>query len=110
MIVDVALKLEHDGLAPIAAVVEASRQRLRPILMTTACAFLGGLPMIFSLGTGSEFRQPLGIAIVGGLVVSQALTLFTTPVIYVYLDRLRRRFERDSLHDADIAERISPSR
>ena len=75
-----------------AAVREASHQRLRPILMTTACAFLGGVPMILMHGTGSEFRQPLGFAIVGGLIVSQVLTLFTTPVIYIYLDRLRRRF------------------
>ena len=99
MIVDVALKLEREqGMPPERAVVEASHQRLRPILMTTACAFLGGMPMVFSLGTGSEFRQPLGIAIVGGLVVSQALTLFTTPVIYVYLDRLRTRFAKDAAH------------
>jgi HAE1 family hydrophobic/amphiphilic exporter-1 len=56
--------------------------------MTTACAALGGVPMIFMNGTGSEFRQPLGYAIVGGLIVSQALTLFTTPVVYIYLDRL----------------------
>jgi HAE1 family hydrophobic/amphiphilic exporter-1 len=109
MIVDVALKLEHDGLSPTAAVVKASHQRLRPILMTTACAFLGGLPMIFSVGTGSEFRRPLGIAIVGGLIVSQALTLFTTPVIYVYLDRIRGKFEKNVQHDAAIAERISPT-
>src|SRR5262249_46212174 len=96
MIVDVALKLEREkGLSPQEAVVQASHLRLRPILMTTACAFLGGMPMIFTLGTGSEFRQPLGIAIVGGLIVSQVLTLFSTPVIYVYLDRLRRRFEKD---------------
>ncbi len=61
--------------------------------MTTVCAFLGGLPMIIGTGTGSEFRQPLGWAIVGGLIVSQALTLFSTPVIYLYLDRLRRMFE-----------------
>ena len=59
--------------------------------MTTACAALGGVPMILMHGTGSEFRQPLGYAIVGGLAVSQALTLFTTPVVYIYLDRLRRR-------------------
>ena len=64
--------------------------------MTTCCAFFGGMPLIFTLGAGSEFRQPLGIAIVGGLLVSQALTLFTTPVIYVYLDRLRRRDRRGS--------------
>lgn len=69
---------------------EASHQRLRPILMTTACAALGGVPMILMNGTGAEFRQPLGYAIVGGLIVSQALTLFTTPVVYIYLDRLRR--------------------
>jgi multidrug efflux pump subunit AcrB len=68
---------------------QASHQRLRPILMTTACAALGGIPMIFMNGTGSEFRHPLGYAIVGGVLVSQVLTLFTTPVIYIYLDRLR---------------------
>ncbi len=93
MIVDVALKLEREeGMGPEEAVVQASHQRLRPILMTTACAFLGGVPMILGQGTGSEFRHPLGWAIVGGLIVSQALTLFSTPVIYVYLDRMRRHF------------------
>ncbi len=97
MIVDVALRLERDeNLTGEEAVCQASLQRLRPILMTTACAALGGVPMIFMNGTGSEFRQPLGCAIVGGLIVSQALTLFTTPVVYVYLDRLRgRRPESD---------------
>jgi hydrophobe/amphiphile efflux-1 (HAE1) family protein len=95
MIVDVALKLEREeGLEPEEAVRRASHQRLRPILMTTACALLGGLPMIIANGTGSEFRQPLGWAIVGGLLVSQVLTLFSTPVIYIYLDGIRRRFER----------------
>jgi len=92
MIVDVALRLEREhGSSAEDAVREASRQRLRPILMTTACAALGGVPMILMNGTGSEFRQPLGYAIVGGLFVSQVLTLFTTPVIYIYLDRLRGR-------------------
>ncbi len=97
MIVDVALRLEREGgLSPEDAVREASHQRLRPILMTTACAALGGVPMILFSGTGAEFRQPLGWAIVGGLIVSQALTLFTTPVVYIYLDRLRRRFGGES--------------
>ena len=94
MIVDVALMLERDeGLSAEAAAVEASHRRLRPILMTTACSILGGISMILGNGTGAEFRQPLGWAIVGGLLVSQVLTLFSTPVIYVYMDRLRRRFE-----------------
>ena len=91
MIVDVALRLERDhNMPPEKAVREASHQRLRPILMTTACAALGGIPMILMNGTGAEFRQPLGWAIVGGLVVSQILTLFTTPVVYIYLDHVRQ--------------------
>ena len=105
MIVDVALRLEREHhMSPRDAVREASHQRLRPILMTTACALLGGVPMVLGQGTGSEFRQPLGWAIIGGLTVSQVLTLFTTPVIYIYLDRIRRRVEpetRHSDHDED---------
>jgi HAE1 family hydrophobic/amphiphilic exporter-1 len=90
MIVDVALRLERDrGLSAEEASRQASHQRFRPILMTTACAMLSGVPMILMNGTGSEFRRPLGFAIVGGLLVSQVLTLFTTPVIYIYLDKLR---------------------
>jgi HAE1 family hydrophobic/amphiphilic exporter-1 len=104
MIVDVALRLErqHD-MSPRDAVREASHQRLRPILMTTACAFLGGVPMVLGNGVGSEFRQPLGWAIIGGLLVSQVLTLFTTPVIYIYLDGLRRRTE-PTAHERDVAQ------
>ncbi len=99
MIVDVALRLEREhDMSPEDAVREASHQRLRPILMTTACALFGGIPMILALGTGSEFRQPLGFAIVGGLVVSQVLTLFTTPVIYIYLDRVRHHFSGKKDH------------
>jgi HAE1 family hydrophobic/amphiphilic exporter-1 len=96
MIVDVALRLEREKKSSAEdAAREASHQRLRPILMTTACAALGGVPMILMNGTGSEFRQPLGYAIVGGLAVSQVLTLYTTPVVYIYLDRVRRMFESD---------------
>jgi len=92
MIVDVALRLERENhMSAKEAAIQASHVRLRPILMTTACAMLGGIPMIIGAGTGSEFRQPLGFAIVGGLLVSQVLTLFTTPVVYIYLDSLRGR-------------------
>ena len=99
MVVDVALKLEREhGLGPEEAVKQACHQRLRPILMTTACAMFSGVPMVIGHGTGSEFRQPLGWAIIGGLSVSQVLTLFSTPVIYVYLDRVRRLFEKDEAH------------
>ncbi len=91
MIVDVALRLERENnLEAREAVAEACHQRLRPILMTTAAALFSAIPMILGNGTGSEFRQPLGWAIAGGLTVSQVLTLFTTPVIYIYLDRMRR--------------------
>jgi HAE1 family hydrophobic/amphiphilic exporter-1 len=102
MIVDVALTLERQKkLSSEEAVRQASHQRLRPILMTTACAALGGIPMILMNGTGAEFRQPLGYAIVGGLLVSQLLTLFTTPVIYLYLDGLRIWFAKRLMMPAD---------
>ncbi len=104
MIIDVAMRLERDeGLSAEDAACKASAQRFRPILMTTACAALGGVPMILMSGTGSEFRQPLGYAIVGGLFVSQVLTLFTTPVIYTYLDRLRKRREPGGEPDGELA-------
>jgi HAE1 family hydrophobic/amphiphilic exporter-1 len=102
MIVDVALRLERErNLSAEEAIREASHQRLRPILMTTACAALGGVPMILMNGTGAEFRQPLGWAIVGGLVVSQVLTLFTTPVVYIYLDRLRGKKDKPAPAPSD---------
>ena len=69
--------------------MQACLLRFRPIVMTTIAALLGGLPLAIGTGTGSELRRPLGIAIVGGLIVSQVLTLFTTPVVYLYLDRVR---------------------
>jgi multidrug efflux pump len=76
---------------PREAIYRASLLRFRPILMTTMAALLGALPLMLGTGTGSELRHPLGITIVGGLILSQLLTLFTTPVIYLYFDRLERR-------------------
>jgi multidrug efflux pump len=80
---------------PIDAIRDASLLRFRPIMMTTLAALLGGIPLALGSGTGSELRRPLGIAIVGGLLVSQLLTLYTTPVIYLWFDRLAARFSRD---------------
>jgi multidrug efflux pump subunit AcrB len=74
--------------------LEACKVRFRPILMTTMCAMLGGVPLMIGTGTGSELRQPLGVAIVGGLIVSQLLTLFTTPVVYIYLQNISEWFAR----------------
>jgi len=90
MMIDFALQAERlEGKSPADAIFEACQLRFRPIMMTTMAALLGGLPLALGRGTGFELRQPLGITIVGGLIVSQALTLFTTPVIYLYMDRLR---------------------
>jgi multidrug efflux pump len=90
MMIDVALEVERNqGKKPAEAIYDACILRFRPIMMTTMAALLGGLPLALGRGTGSELHRPLGITIVGGLIVSQALTLFTTPVVYVYLDRLR---------------------
>jgi multidrug efflux pump len=92
LMIDFALDAERrEGKSPQDAIFEACMLRFRPILMTTMAAMLGGLPLALGTGTGSELRQPLGITIVGGLILSQALTLFTTPVVYLYLDRLRWR-------------------
>jgi multidrug efflux pump len=90
MMIDFALDAERQrGLSPADAIFEACMLRFRPIMMTTMASLLGAVPLIVGMGEGSEFRQPLGITIIGGLVLSQILTLYTTPVVYLYLDRLR---------------------
>ncbi|HGY9626498.1 efflux RND transporter permease subunit [Pseudomonas juntendi] len=95
LMIDLALQLErHDGLSPEESIRRACLLRLRPILMTTLAAILGALPLLLSRAEGAEMRQPLGLTIIGGLVFSQVLTLYTTPVVYLYLDRLRHRFNR----------------
>jgi len=97
MIVDFALDAERNhGMNAEEAIFQASLLRFRPIMMTTLCALFAGLPLAFGTGIGSELRRPLGIAMVGGLLVSQVLTLYTTPVIYVFFDRLAQRFARQS--------------
>ncbi|WP_028633823.1 efflux RND transporter permease subunit [Pseudomonas parafulva] len=95
LMIDLALQLErHQGLSPEESIRRACLLRLRPILMTTLAAILGALPLLLSQAEGAEMRQPLGLTIIGGLVFSQILTLYTTPVVYLYLDRLRHRFNR----------------
>jgi multidrug efflux pump len=94
MMIDFALNAEREGMRPREAIRQACLLRFRPIMMTTSAAILGALPLAFGSGEGSELRHPLGISIVGGLIVSQALTLYTTPVIYLYLDRLSRWVRR----------------
>ena len=101
MMIDFALAAERQGgKSPEEAIYEACLLRFRPIMMTTMAALLGGLPLALGTGTGSELRRPLGITIVGGLIVSQALTLFTTPVVYLFFDRLRGRIAQRSAHPA----------
>jgi multidrug efflux pump len=95
MMIDFALEAEREqGKPPAEAIYQACLLRFRPIMMTTMAALLGGLPLALGTGTGSELRRPLGITIVGGLILSQVLTLYTTPVVYLYFDRLAQRFRR----------------
>ena len=102
MIVDFALEAERKhGKNSTDAIYEASLLRFRPIMMTTMAALLGGLPLAFGTGLGSELRRPLGIAMVGGLLLSQVLTLYTTPVIYIFFDRIAQRVSREGNHEND---------
>jgi len=113
MMIDFALEAErHEGLSPEESIYQACLLRFRPIMMTTAAALLGALPLALEHNTGSELRRPLGIAIVGGLLLSQFLTLYTTPVIYLYLDRfgtwIEERRNRGHLEQAQLPLRTVP--
>jgi multidrug efflux pump subunit AcrB len=93
--IDFALEAERkEGMTPVNAIYQACLLRFRPIMMTTMAALLGGVPLALGTGMGSELRRPLGITMVGGLILSQLLTLYTTPVIYLWFDRLAVRFSR----------------
>jgi len=106
MMVDFALERRRVGLSAEHAIREAALLRFRPIMMTTFAAIFGTLPIAIGAGAGAELRQPLGVAVVGGLCVSQLLTLFITPVIYIYLDRIDRRLKRRLEPQAEGAENL----
>jgi multidrug efflux pump len=108
MMIDFALEAERqEGKPPLEAIYEACLLRFRPIMMTTMAALLGGLPLALGSGTGSELRRPLGITIVGGLIFSQLLTLYTTPVVYLAFDRLSRHFGRYKITNATVEEPVA---
>jgi HAE1 family hydrophobic/amphiphilic exporter-1 len=94
MMVDFAIDARKEGKSALAAITEACAIRFRPIMMTTMAALFGTLPIALGVGAGSESRRPLGLAVVGGLLFSQALTLFVTPVFYLYMDKLQERLAR----------------
>ena len=108
LMIDFALDAERtENLSPEDAIYKACVIRFRPIMMTTMAALLGATPLAFGFGTGAELRRPLGIAVVGGLIVSQVLTLYTTPVIYLAFEHLRQKFNRKS--KAQTVTGLSPS-
>ncbi len=105
MMIDFALVAERqEGKPPEEAIYQASLLRFRPIMMTTMAALLGAVPLAFGTGTGSELRHPLGITIIGGLLLSQLFTLYTTPVIYIWFDKLARRFSRFQIGNEIVPE------
>ena len=111
MMIDFALEYEREqGRTPIESIYQACLLRFRPIMMTTMAALLGAVPLALGSGSGSELRRPLGITIIGGLIVSQVLTLYTTPVIYLYFDRLARRLSRKSEDEGAIDASFAPER
>jgi multidrug efflux pump len=111
MMIDFALEAERkEGMTPYDAIYNACLLRFRPIMMTTMAALLGGVPLAFGTGTGSELRRPLGITIIGGLIFSQMLTLYTTPVIYLWFERLARRFSRKRETEFDAGAETVPVR
>jgi multidrug efflux pump subunit AcrB len=110
MMIDFALDAEReDGKTPEESIYQACLLRFRPIMMTTMAALLGALPLAIQEGTGSELRKPLGITIVGGLLVSQILTLYTTPVIYLYMDKIGKFLSRGGKKPTVKSEELEPA-
>ncbi|HWZ46450.1 MAG TPA: efflux RND transporter permease subunit, partial [Candidatus Saccharimonadales bacterium] len=110
MMIDFALDAErNEGKAPEEAIYQASLLRFRPIMMTTMAALLGAVPLALGRGTGSELRHPLGITIIGGLLLSQLFTLYTTPVVYLWFDRLAKRFSRLHIGNPIVEELGEPA-
>jgi multidrug efflux pump subunit AcrB len=110
MMIDFALAAErNEGKTPEQSIYQACLLRFRPIMMTTMAAMFGGLPMALGFGNGAELRRPLGITIVGGLIFSQMLTLYTTPVVYLYMDRLHLRLSRLRRGGADATPEVAPA-